>query len=430
MSNVKVRLFKHYNRTYRRNLKASKKYRILINQGGTSSGKTYSCLQFIVKLLIENKNRVATVVGQDMPNLKAGAIRDFKDLISSSAFLYNMLENPKSSVGAFRFLNGSILEFRSYETEQDAKSGKRDYLFANEADGLEWAIFNQLFIRTRETVLVDYNPSREFWAHTKLQHRKDSVMIISNYEDNEFAPEAAIKELLMWKEKGESGDPHYMNLWKVYGLGQMGTIEGVVFPHINWINFLPRHGKATGIGLDFGFTNDPTAICRNVMRGNNIYSEKLVYEYGLTAADISDILYEVGVDQAKEYIVADSANPQDIMTLIRLGWKVYPAIKGKHSVRNGINTMKQYKIHLVEDADGDWKFERDNYVWKVDRKTGAKHNIPEDHDNHLWDAFRYWVMFVLAPKDEQTKAIRRMKVMARQFRKKNGRTRNFGNAQI
>ncbi len=191
---------------------------IVINQGGTSSGKTYSILQVLICKCLQEKNQVVTVVGQDVPNLKSGAIRDFETIIETTPFFSRFLESINRTDKSYKFINGSIIEFKSYENEQDAKSGKRQYLFVNEANGVPFSVYDQLQIRTEKQVFLDYNPTFAFWVHDKLIGRDDVDLFISNYKNNPFISAEIIRKI----EQLKHTDP---NKWKVYGLGKTGVLE-------------------------------------------------------------------------------------------------------------------------------------------------------------------------------------------------------------
>ena len=170
--------------------------RTFVNQGGTSSGKTYTLMQVLIYFALVDNGCVITIAGQDLPNLKVGAMRDAKTIINNNDWLRNYFKFNESS-SFFQGLNGSIIEFKSYQNEQDAKNGKRDYLFLNEANGVSFSIFWQLSIRTRKKVYIDYNPSERFWAHNELIGREGVKLIISDHRGNPFLTKEGLKTLKM-----------------------------------------------------------------------------------------------------------------------------------------------------------------------------------------------------------------------------------------
>lgn len=358
---------------------------IVVNQGGTSSGKTYSILQVLLIKASEKPNQIITVVGQDIPNLKVGAIRDFDTILSSSEFFNSLIKQRNISDRTYTLTNGSKIEFKSYENEQDAKSGKRDYLFMNEANGIGYSVYDQLQIRTSKQTFIDYNPTAPFWVHDKLIGKENVQLFISNYKHNPFLKDSI-------KRKIEALQDIDKNKWRVYGLGLTGELQGVIFDNVEWIQELPTENiKRSCIGVDFGYSNDPTTIVKIVLSQGSIYGKLLHYETGLTNPDIGDVFKELGLKkglQQGDLIMADSAEPKSIKELRNLGWRVKGVKKGADSVRFGINQLKSYgKLFLVNNEL--WKQEQRNYVWKTDKSDGKTINKPVDKDNHIWDAFRY-----------------------------------------
>ena len=358
---------------------------IVVNQGGTSSGKTYSILQMLLIKASEKPNQIVTVVGQDIPNLKVGAIRDFDTILSSSEFFNSLIKQRNISDRTYTLTNGSKIEFKSYENEQDAKSGKRDYLFMNEANGIGYSIYDQLQIRTSKQTFIDYNPTAPFWVHDKLIGKENVQLFISNYKHNPFLKDSI-------KRKIEALQDIDKNKWRVYGLGLTGELQGVIFDNVEWIQELPTDNiKRSCIGVDFGYSNDPTTIVKIVLSQGSLYGKLLHYETGLTNPDIGNVFKELGLKkglQQGDLIMADSAEPKSIKELRNLGWRVKGVKKGADSVRFGINQLKSYgKLFLINNEL--WKQEQRNYVWKTDKSDGKTINKPIDKDNHIWDAFRY-----------------------------------------
>jgi phage terminase large subunit len=333
----------------------------------------------------EKPNQIITVVGQDIPNLKVGAIRDFDTILSSSEFFNSLIKQRNISDRTYTLTNGSKIEFKSYENEQDAKSGKRDYLFMNEANGIGYSVYDQLQIRTSKQTFIDYNPTAPFWVHDKLIGKENVQLFISNYKHNPFLKDSI-------KRKIEALQAIDKNKWRVYGLGLTGELQGVIFDNVEWIQELPTDNiKRSCIGVDFGYSNDPTTIVKIVLSQGSLYGKLLHYETGLTNPDIGNVFKDLGLKKGLhngDLIMADSAEPKSIKELRNLGWRVKGVKKGADSVRFGINQLKSYgKLFLVNNEL--WKQEQRNYVWKTDKSDGKTINKPIDKDNHIWDAFRY-----------------------------------------
>jgi phage terminase large subunit len=353
---------------------------ITVNQGGTGSGKTYTILQTLFSKLGEQEKKVCTVAGQDIPNLRVGALRDALEIVDNNPPLQRLIKSYNKSTLMFTYHNGSVMEFKSYDSAQDAKSGKRDYLFINEANGIPYPVFKELYLRTRLQTYIDYNPNAEFWVHEHLLGKPNVKLLISDHRHNPFMPphQRGIIEAL--KDEDEE-------LWKVYARGLTGKIEGLILRNWEVIDELPEGVKAVGTGLDFGFTNDPTGILDVYKQGGALYLDELLYETGLTNPDIARRLNELNFNRSKE-IIADSAEPKSIVELQRLGLKVSPAIKGADSILNGIDVLKRYKLYVTRRSTNLRK-ELSNYKWKVDRLSGKPMNVPVDIFNHLIDPLRY-----------------------------------------
>ena len=360
---------------------------VIVNQGGTSSGKTYAILQvFFTKAIQETAT--FTVVGQDIPNLKVGALRDAIDIHNSNPIFKQELHNYNRSERIFTFKNGSTIEFNSYDNEQDAKSGKRDYLFVNEANGIPYVVFEQLNLRTRKQTWIDYNPDAEFWVHEKVIPMKGTQLIISDHRHNPFLTPKI-------REKIEALKLKDLELWKVYARGMTGRIEGLVIK--KWYTTTESFDdkKLVGYGLDFGFTNDPTALIEVRMQDGELWVREVIFSTGLTNPDISNEMDRYKVSRGS-LIVADSAEPKSIEELRRLRWTVDGVKKEKDSVNFGLSLLKSYNINVHASSTNLIK-ELSRYKWKVDR-DGNTTNVPVDKDNHGIDALRYLVYHKFAKK--------------------------------
>jgi phage terminase large subunit len=354
---------------------------IIINQGGTSSGKTYSILQNLFLHAIENDRCIITVAGQDIPNLKVGPIRDAHNIVEQTEGLNNYILEYNKSDRVFTFVNGSIIEFKSYDDSQDAKQGKRDYLFLNEANGVDKIIWDELYIRTKKKSYIDYNPNNEFWVHTELIGKPNVTLIISDHRHNTFLDQKI-------HDKIEAiDDPE---LYKVYARGLTGKLEGVIFRDYNVVSAVDTDAKLIGYGLDFGFSNDPTALIALYSHSGELIIDELIYEKGLLNVRISDLMRELGVNGR---IVADSAEPKSIAELSAYGWQIEGAKKGPDSIRQSINTLKRYKLNVTQRSNN-LKKELNGYKWKQN-KDGKLDNEPVDFFNHAIDALRYASLNIL-----------------------------------
>lgn len=364
---------------------------IQVHQGGTSSGKTYSILQALFCLSAENPKIITTVAGQDIPNLKAGALRDALSIVYNNPDLEKALKGGSVKTGhnktdrIFEFTNGSIIEFKSFDSAQDAKSGKRNFLFMNEANGIRWDIWQELEMRCRAEngiggkSFIDYNPNSGFWAHENVIGQPRVQLVISDHRCNPFIDQDL-------RDKIEGLKNLDVELWKVYARGLTGRVTGLIFN--NWFicNGIPEGAKLIAYGLDFGFTNDETGLIEVYKQDGELWVNEILYKTGLTNQDISANMKHWGISK-KDEIIADSAEPKSIEELSRLGWFVKPAKKGPDSVKNSVDILKRYKINVTR-ASVNLRKELERYKWRTD-KTGKTINEPVDCFNHLIDPLRY-----------------------------------------
>ncbi|MDO3644716.1 PBSX family phage terminase large subunit [Mucilaginibacter sp. L3T2-6] len=352
---------------------------IIVNQGGTSSGKTYSILQVIFCLACESAMQVFTVVGQDIPNLKAGALRDANNIFYSWPQLQALVKSYNRTDRVFEFHNGTIIEFKSYDDAQDAKSGKRDYLFINEANGISYDIYSELALRTRSKIFIDYNPNSAFWVHDKVMGRPGVQVIISDHRHNPFLPDQTKQKIEALKEEDEEQ-------WRVYARGLTGKVSGLIFN--NWLvcDEVPADAKLIAAGLNFGFSNDETGLVMVYKQDGELWIDEILYQTGLTNTDISARLTQKGISKNTD-IIADSSEPKSIEDLRRLGWKITGAKKGADSINNSIDILRRYKLNVTRRSTN-LREELSRYKWRTDR-AGRTLNEPVDTWNHLIDPLRY-----------------------------------------
>lgn len=351
--------------------------RIIILQGGTSSGKTYTTIDVLFSLAMKEAKQVITVAGQDIPNLKKGAYRDAKTIYGNSEDYQSWFSKPNETDRIFQCRNGSIIEFSSFTDEQDAKSGKRDYLFINEANGIPYSIYWQLATRTKKKIFIDYNPTYRFWVHEELINQPDTKLIISDHRHNPFLTKAEHDRIESIKDT---------ELFRVYARGLTGKIEGLIYTDWTLVDELPDNFKYRWIGIDFGFTNDPTSIVDVRLSEGELWIDEVEYRTGLTNIAIGKILRENGIN-SNLTIVADSAEPKSIAEISNMGFKIEPAHKGADSIKNGIDILKRYKLNITRRSKNIRK-ELLAYKWKEDR-DGKALNEPVGEFNHALDAMRY-----------------------------------------
>lgn len=362
---------------FRANMKATE--RVIVNQGGTASSKTYSIMQVLFLIGMNQAHSVITVVGQDVPNLKKGAYRDAKTILDGSKLLQAWWPYINEGERVIRCQNGSLIEFTSYKDAQDAKSGKRDYLFVNEANGIPYEVYWQLAIRTRRRIFIDYNPTARFWVHDEVIGRDGVRLIISDHRKNHF---------LTSEEHERIEGIEDAELWKVYARGLTGKIEGLVLTNWDICDAMPQREewKMSAYGLDFGFTNDQSALEHVVLAHGDLWIDEKIYSTGLTNPDIAARAKGEGLTD-NDVIVADCAEPKSIRELQAAGLWVIASPKGQDSIVSGIDILKRYRLHVTRRSIGILSNLR-SYQWGKD-KDGNMTNKPEDRNNHGIDAVRY-----------------------------------------
>ncbi len=361
-------------------LKSQKK--IIVEQGGTRSGKTYNILLWIIfSYCTQNTGKIITICRKSFPSLRATVMRDFFDILKTHK-MYNEINHNKSS-SEYNLYN-NLVEFISLDEPQKVRGRKRDVLFINEANELYFEDWQQLLFRTNQKIILDYNPSDEYsWIYDKVITRDDADFFITTYKDNTFLEQALIKEIERLKET----DPQY---WQIYGLGQKGISKATIFNYQE--SNIPEDAEFLSMGVDYGYTNDPTAHISVYKKGHNLYVEEHLYKTMMTAEDIHSHFKILNVGD--KIIYSDSSEPRLNDYLRRTGWNIRPTKKGRDSIIAGIDLLKRYKLFVTPNSQNLIQEFR-NYKWSED-KTGKLTNIPIDRNNHLLDSLRYATFNILS----------------------------------
>jgi len=378
------------NKVFRHCNNATKK--ILVEQGGTRSGKTYNILLWIIfKYCYENEKKIITICRKTFPAVRGTVMRDFLDILKTHK-IYNE-ENHAKSANEY-YINGNLIEFISLDQPQKIRGRKRDLLFVNEANEINFEDWQQLIFRTNDRIIIDYNPSDEFhWIYDKVLTRGDVEFYQTTYKDNPFISQEIIQEIERLKDTDE-------NYWRIYGLGERGQAKSLVFT-FKTTKHIPTEAKLIARGLDFGFSNDSTALVETYILDQDMYVNQLIYRTGMTNQDIGNEFHRLGLDRRDE-IFCDSAEPKSIEEIHRMGWNVKPTYKG--SINIGIDMIRRYKLNVTESSLNIIK-ELRNYKY-IEDKNGQLTNKPIDAFNHAIDALRYSIVNKLGRPKYGTYAIR------------------------
>lgn len=366
--------------------------RITVEQGGSRSGKTYNILVWVIFYYCsQNEGHTVTICRKTFPSLRASVMRDFLEILKRYEIYEEKYHNKTNNEYS---LNGNLVEFISLDQPQKIRGRKRNLLYINEANELYFEDWQQLIMRTTGKVVIDYNPSDAFhWIYDKVIPREDCEFFKTTYKDNPFLEPELVKEI----ERLQFTDDDY---WRIYGLGERGSSRATIFQ----FGIIPEpYGELLSIGLDFGYTNDPTALVKVHKQGNELIFDELLYHTNLTNQDIAQKFEELELNRL-DVIYADSAEPKSIEELHRMRWNVKPTVKGADSIMAGIDMLKRYELKVTAKSLNLIK-EFQNYKW-IEDKNGNLLNKPVDNYNHAIDAIRYAVYNKLSKPNYGSYAIR------------------------
>jgi phage terminase large subunit len=373
-----------------RNLDAfyNRKIRRAVNQGGTSSSKTFSIVQLLVFIALHTKNKtlLISIVSESVPHLKRGCMRDFYKIMGES--FEDRRWNKTDSI--YTFPSGAQIEFFSADNPSKLRGGRRDILYLNECNNIPYDAYMELDIRTRLFTFLDYNPVAEFWAHDKVIPYTENAYIHSTYLD---AVNVLDVEVVRNIESNRDKDP---NWWNVYGLGNVGKIEGLVYPHFSILEAMPTLASYNEIfGLDFGFSIDPTALVRNRVNQKNLYSEEIIYQRDMTNKAIVEKFEELEIKKNYDLIIADSNEPKSIEEIHGYGYNIIGVDKPPGSVEFGHQKVNQYKQFWLKSSTNCIKEQR-NFMYIKD-KNGNFTEKTTHFFSHGMDARRYAIMSIGDP---------------------------------
>lgn len=367
--------------------------RIRVVQGGTSASKTVSILLDLIDRAQRDKTPTLTsIVSESFPHLRRGVMRDFLNIMQEHRYFKDALWDKTNSV--YRFETGSQIEFFSVDQASKVRGARRDRLFINEANNVSFEAFEELEVRTKEFVYLDYNPTNEFWVFTEiLPKRTDAEQIILTYRDNEALDPQIIESIEQRKNRA--------GWWKVYGEGQLGEVEGRIYTGWRIIDEIPHEARLERYGLDFGYTNDPTAIVAIYYYNGGYIWDEVLYVKGYSNRQIAETLLNL----KKALVIADSAEPKSIDEIKAYGLNVQPCTKGPGSVMQKIQVVQDQQISATKQSVNIIREYR-NYLWMVD-KTGRIINEPEHAFSHSMNAGEYG-MSSLVPVLQRREFVRTM----------------------
>ena len=368
-----------------RQMKARKK----VIQGGSSAGKTFGIIPILIDRACRISNYEITIIGQSVPHLKEGAMKDFLKIMKmTNRYIAN---NWNISDRKYTFTNGSVISFVNADGDK-AIGPRRKCLYINEANLIDYSTYTQLAIRTEDDIFIDFNPVQRFWVHDEVLTEDDSELLILTYKDNEGLAQSIINELESKRNKAITSD-YWKNWCKVYLDGQIGSLEGVIFEYKE-IDTIPEDAQLIGIGMDWGYSLDPTAAVAMYKYNGEIILDELIYQKGLSNSKIAEMIKEKNLNTM---IYADSAEPKSIDEVKSYGVKIKATKKGPDSIMFGISLLQEYKLRVTKKSIN-LKNEFDNYQWQKD-KDGNSLNQPITTNNHICDAARYVALMTLQNKN-------------------------------
>ena len=363
------------------------KKRIRVIQGGTSGGKTIAILLILINRaqVKFEVNELTSVVQETIPAIKRGALRDFKKIMQTHGYWKDSDWNSTDSI--YTFPTGNQIEFFSADNGDRLRGARRDWLFMNEANNMEFEAFEQLEVRTLKGVYLDYNPTNEFWALTQLVGKRDDVdFIILTYLDNDSLDSRIVASIEQRKNR--------KGWWQVYGLGQLGEVEGKIYKEWIILDELPKEARFLRYGLDFGYTNDPSCLVAIYKYNGGYLIEEVFFKKGMSNREIAESIKAHG---NLGLVLADSAEPKSIDEIATYGINIIGAWKGPGSVLSGIQFVQDQKVFTTK-SSANVIHEYRNFLWETDR-DGKILNEPEHTYSHSMDAIRYAIAFEVASED-------------------------------
>jgi phage terminase large subunit len=358
--------------------------RIRAIQGGTSASKTISILLYLIdRAQCDKTPTLTSIVSESFPHLKRGSMKDFVSIMTEHDYFDDNRWNKTDYT--YTFETGSKIEFFSADQPGKVRGPRRDRLFMNEANNMPFEVFEQLEVRTKEFVFLDWNPTNEYWFYTDVLHKRDDVDHATlTYKDNEALDPAIVRSIEMRKDR--------KGWWQVYGLGQLGEVEGKIYKEWQIIDDIPHEARLERYGLDFGYSNDPSSIIALYYYNSGYILDEICYQKGMSNKMLADTI----INEKQALVIADSAEPKSIDEIKSYGVTIIPAEKGPDSVVNGIQIVQDQRVSVTKRSINVIREYR-NYLWETD-KDGKILNEPEHTFSHSMDAIRYAITSMIRPK--------------------------------
>lgn len=378
-------------------IQSNPKETVFVIRGGQGASKTISILELIIQACLSSPKEVS-ILSSELSKMKRTIVRDYKKICKDWGVLQNDSDFNKSE-SKHEYSNDSYLDFLGADVNDVGKGFRRDILYINEADKMEIDTAVQFISRSKLTI-IDYNPDKIFWGDDYINKNN---FICLTFEDNQFLPQSEVDSILDYRKKGfhnpnlpfetlfkESNikNNYWSNKWRVYGLGMVGNLEGVIFDNWKQIDTVPPDARLIGYGLDFGYSNDPTAIVEVYKHNGQRIINEICYQKGLSNRQIASLITTLMP------CYCDSAEPKSIRDLQDYGINAYPVRKGADSIMYGIQLMQEQNYFITKSSTNLIN-ELQKYTWAIDRRTGNKTNKPIENFNHLIDGFRYHEMETL-----------------------------------
>lgn len=368
-------------------LKLQKKIRMI--QGGQGAGKTIAILVILVNNASQHKKREIYIASEQLTKMRDTVIKDAIKVIESFSLTVDMI-GMETGRPKIIFPNGSFIRFIGLDKEDVGKGLRSHVMYVNEANKINFETYRQLTSRAKN-IYIDFNPDEKFWAHEHVQIRKDSDFLNLTFQDNEYLSEAERGEIMLYKELGYHSDgsiksKYWSNKWRVYGLGEIGILEGAVYEDWSIVEKIPDKAELLGCGVDFGYSVPAAWIACYKFNGH-YYFDQIIYEAKLTNQDLGEMIIASGLQDAVTY--ADNAEPKSIDEIYKMGIDIRPCV-GKTDLVNFAVKKMNLKTFYVTQGSIELIEEFQKYIWDTDR-TGKTLTKPRKKDDHAMNAVQYFV---------------------------------------